>query len=93
VPDETTILNFRHLLEQHELTAQVFAVVQGLLKTKGLLLKHGTTVDATIISAPTSTKNAPKQLDPEMQQTRKGREWFFGMKVHVGTDSRGIAGF
>lgn len=90
VPDETTILHFRHLLEQHQLTAQLFAVVQGLLETKGLLLKRGTIVDATIISAPTSTKNAAKQRDPEMHQTRKGREWFFGMKVHVGTDTRGF---
>lgn len=90
VPDESTILHFRHLLEQHQLTAEVFAVVQGLLETRGLLLKHGTIVDATIISAPASTKNATKTRDPEMQQTRKGRQWYFGMKVHVGTDTRGL---
>jgi IS5 family transposase len=90
VPDETTILHFRHLLETHQLTAQLFAVVQGLLETKGLLLKQGTIVDATIISAPTSTKNAAKQRDPEMQQTRKGRQWYFGMKIHVGSDTRGF---
>src|SRR5664279_1883528 len=72
VPDETTILRFRHLLE------------------KQLLLKSGTIVDATIIAAPPSTKNAAKERDPEMKQTRKGRQWHFGMKLHVGTDRRGL---
>lgn len=90
VPDETTILHFRHLLEQHQLTEQLFALVRGLLETKGLLLKAGTIVDATIITAPTSTKNARAQRDPEMRPTRKGNAWYFGMKVHVGTDRRGI---
>jgi transposase, IS5 family len=90
VPDETTILHFRHLLEQHQLTEQLFALVRGLLETKGLLLKAGTIVDATIITAPTSTKNATGERDPEMRQTRKGNAWYFGMKVHVGTDRRGI---
>jgi IS5 family transposase len=90
VPDETTILHFRHLLEQHDLTEQLFALVRGLLETKGLLLKAGTIVDATIITAPTSTKNAMAQRDPEMRPTRKGNSWYFGMKVHVGTDRRGI---
>lgn len=90
VPDESTILHFRHLLEAHQLTARIFALVHGLLAAKGLALKSGTIVDATIISAPTSTKNAEKQRDPEMHQTRKGREWYFGMKVHVGTDKRGF---
>ena len=89
-PDETTILHFRHLLEQHQLTEQLFALVRGLLETKGLLLKAGTIVDATIISAPTSTKNATARRDPEMRPTRKGNSWYFGMKVHVGTDRRGI---
>ena len=90
VPDETTILHFRHLLEQHQLTEQLFALVRGLLEEKGLLLKAGTIVDATIITAPTSTKNATAKRDPEMRPTRKGNAWYFGMKVHVGTDRRGI---
>jgi IS5 family transposase len=90
VPDETTILHFRHLLEQHQVTEQLFALVRGLLETKGLLLKAGTIVDATIISAPTSTKNATEERDPEMRAARKGNTWYFGMKVHVGTDRRGI---
>lgn len=90
VPDESTILRFRHLLEQHQLTAQIFAAVRTLLETRGLLLKQGTIVDATILSAPSSTKNATKTRDAEMRQTRKGKSWHFGMKVHVGTDRRGI---
>jgi transposase, IS5 family len=90
VPDESTILRFRHLLEQHQLTAEIFAAVRTLLETRGLLLKQGTIVDATILSAPSSTKNATKTRDPEMRQTRKGKSWYFGMKVHVGTDRRGI---
>lgn len=90
VPDETTILHFRHLLEQHQLMEQLFALVRGLLETKGLLLKAGTIVDATIISAPTSTKNATEERDPAMRAARKGNTWYFGMKVHVGTDRRGI---
>jgi len=90
VPDESTILRFRHLLEEHELTAQIFATVNELLTEKRLLLKSGTIVDATIIAAPSSTKNASKARDPEMKQTRKGNNWHFGMKVHIGTDRRGI---
>jgi IS5 family transposase len=90
VPDETTILRFRRLLEEHQLTEQVFALVRGLLESKGLLMKTGTIVDATIISAPSSTKNATGTRDPEMHQARKGKTWYFGMKVHVGTDLRGI---
>jgi len=90
VPDETTILRFRHLLEQHQLTAQMFAAVKTLLETKRLLLKAGTIVDATIIAAPSSTKNATHTRDPEMKQTRKGNQWYFGMKLHVGTDRRGL---
>lgn len=90
IPDETTILKFRHLLEQHQLTERLFAAVQGLLEAKGLLLKSGTIVDATILHAPSSTKNGSQTRDPEMKQTRKGNTWYFGMKVHVGTDPRGL---
>lgn len=90
IPDETTILRFRHLLEGHKLTEQIFAEVRSLLEEKRLLLKSGTIVDATIIAAPPSTKNAEKARDPEMHQTRKGQQWHFGMKAHVGTDKRGI---
>ncbi len=91
VPDESTILRFRHLLEQHRLSEQIFALVRGLLESKRLLLKSGTIVDATIIDAPPSTKNEAKARDPEMKQGKKnGREWHFGMKAHVGTDRRGI---
>jgi IS5 family transposase len=89
VPDETTILRFRHLLEKHGLTAKMFDLVKELLTAKRLLLKSGTIVDATIISAPSSTKNASKTRDPEMKQTRKGNQWYFGMKLHVGTDTKG----
>ena len=90
VPDESTILRFRHLLEAHQLTAAMFAAVKTLLEDKHLLLKAGTIVDATIIAAPSSTKNASKARDPEMKQTRKGKQWYFGMKLHVGTDRRGL---
>jgi len=90
VPDETTILRFRHLLERHRLTEQLFAEVRALLEEKRLLLKSGTIVDATIIAAPPSTKNAAGERDPEMKQTRKGKQWHFGMKLHVGTDRRGL---
>lgn len=90
VPDESTILRFRHLLEQHQLTEAIFAQVRTLLERKGLLLKSGTIVDATIINAPTSTKNATGTRDPEMRQTRKGNQWYFGMKVHTGTDLHGL---
>jgi IS5 family transposase len=90
VPDETTILRFRHLLEKHQLAEQLFAEVRALLEEKKLLLKSGTIVDATIIAAPPSTKNAAQARDPEMKQTCKGKQWHFGMKVHVGTDRRGL---
>jgi hypothetical protein len=89
VPDETTILRFRHLLEQHGLTAKIFDLVKELLTAKRLLLKSGTIVDATIISAPSSTKNASQRRDPEMKQTRKGQQWYFGMKLHIGADTKG----
>jgi IS5 family transposase len=89
VPDETTILRFRHLLEQHRLTAAIFEAVKELLTAKRLLLQSGTIVDATIIAAPSSTKNAAQARDPEMKQTRKGNAWHFGMKLHVGTDPKG----
>jgi len=90
VPDESTILRFRHLLEHHQLTAAMFEAVKALLTEQRLLLKAGTIVDATIIAAPSSTKNATKTRDPEMKQTRKGNQWYFGMKVHIGTDTRGV---
>lgn len=90
IPDESTILRFRHLLEQHRLTEAIFAEVRALLESRGLLLKSGTIVDATIIAAPTSTKNDKHERDPEMHQTMKGKDWHFGMKVHVGTDKRGL---
>lgn len=91
IPDETTILNFRHLLEAHRLTEQIFAEVRQLLEEKKLLLKSGTIVDATIISAPTSTKNATNSRDPEMHQGKKNqREWTFGMKVHIGASKQGL---
>ena len=90
VPDESTILRFRHLLERHQLTEAMFAAVRTLLEERRLLLKAGTIVDATIIEAPPSTKNAEKARDPEMHQTKKGRTWHFGMKAHVGTDPQGI---
>ena len=90
VPDESTILRFRHLLEPHQLTAQMFDAVKTWLIDQRLLLKAGTSVDATIIAAPSSTKNATRARDPEMKQTRKGNQWYFGMKVHVGTDTRGL---
>jgi transposase, IS5 family len=90
VPDESSILRFRHLLEEHDLTKAIFAEIGSLLDEKGLLLKQGTIVDATIISAPSSTKNRSGSRDPEMRQTKKGNVWFFGMKVHVGTDKRGL---
>ena len=90
VPDETTILRFRHLLEEHKLTEAIFKATRALLEERGLLLRSGTIVDATIIAAPSSTKNADKSRDPEMKQTRKGKSWYFGMKLHVGADKRGV---
>lgn len=88
IPDETTVLNFRHLLERHHLTEQIFEVTKGYLSEKGLLLREGTIVDATIVNAPPSTKNTTRMRDPEMKQTKKGNQWYFGMKAHVGTDPR-----
>ena len=86
LPDETTILNFRHLLQTHRLSARIFAEVNALLAEKGLLLREGTTVDATLIAAPPSTKNRDGQRDPEMTQTKKSNQWHFGMNAHIGVD-------
>lgn len=86
VPDESTILNFRHLIEDYELAPEILACVNRLLSRKGLMVKEGTMVDATIIEAPTSTKNGSGERDPEMHQTKKGNQWFFGMKAHIGAD-------
>jgi IS5 family transposase len=88
LPDETTILNFRHLLERHGLSRHLFAEVNGLLTEQGLLLREGTTVDATLIAAPPSTKNRDGKRDPEMTQTKKGNQWHFGMKAHIGVDDQ-----
>ncbi|WP_029001016.1 IS5 family transposase [Azohydromonas australica] len=88
VPDGTTLLKFRRLLERHELGEQLFTAVGQVLQARGLKLGTGTIVDATIIGAPSSTKNADKARDPEMHQTCKGRQWHFGMKLHIGVDSR-----
>ena len=87
LPDESTILRFRHLLEKHELAGQMLETVNALLRGKGLLLKAGTVVDATLIAAPSSTKNASGERDPEMHQTKKGNQWLFGMKAHIGADA------
>jgi IS5 family transposase len=87
LPDETTILRFRHLLEAHGVAAQILAVVNEILSDKGLMLKAGSAVDATLIAAPSSTKNGSGTRDPEMQSTQKGRNWYFGMKAHVGVDA------
>jgi IS5 family transposase len=88
IPDETTILHFRHLLEKHNLTEKLFESTRGYLTEKGLLVREGTIVDATIINAPSSTKNNEQARDKEMKQTKKGNQWYFGMKAHVGTDSK-----
>jgi len=88
VPDETTVLNFRHLLERHELGRQIFEQVAVHLQAQGFKLSTGTIVDATLIAAPSSTRNASGQRDPEMKQTKKGNQWYFGMKAHVGVDAR-----
>ena len=87
LPDETTILRFRRLLETHDLAAQVLATVNAQLIERGLMLKTGTVVDATLIAAPSSTKNAKGERDPEMHQTQKGNQWHFGMKAHIGADA------
>jgi len=90
IPDESTILRFRHRLEKNGLTEGIFEAVKDLLAEHRLTLRAGTIVDATIIAAPSSTKNATGTRDPEMKQTRKGKNWHFGMKLHIGTDRRGI---
>lgn len=87
IPDETSILNFRRLLEKHQLTERLLAEINTHLAQRGLLVGKGTIVDATIINAPSSTKNAKKKRDPQMHQTRKGKQWYFGMKIHTGTDA------
>ena len=87
LPDETTILRFRHLLERHDLAKDMLRLVNDLLGAKGLMLRTGTAVDATLISAPSSTKNEQGERDPEMKQTKKGNNWYFGMKAHIGVDS------
>lgn len=87
LPDESTILHFRHLLEAHKLSLQILATVNATLAARGLLLKAGTVVDATLIAAPSSTKNKDGQRDPEMHQTKKGNQWHFGMKAHIGVDA------
>ena len=87
LPDESTILCFRHVLEKHKLAERILATVNLLLGAKGLMLRSGTVVDATLISAPSSTKNASGERDPEMHQSKKGQQWFFGMKAHIGVDA------
>ena len=87
LPDESTILRFRHLLEANNLATQMLATVNAKLIERGLLLKTGTVVDATLIAAPTSTKNSTGERDPEMHQTKKGRQWHHGMKAHIGADA------
>jgi IS5 family transposase len=87
-PDETTILNFRHLLEAHELCGPMLDAVNLYLESCGIRITTGTIVDATIIHAPSSTKNKQKERDPAMHQTRKGKQWYFGMKAHIGVDSK-----
>lgn len=88
VPDESTILHFRHFLEKYELQKKFFEIVQKLLGQKGLIMKEGTILDATIIAAPSSRKNKNKKRDPEMSSTKKHNDWFFGMKAHIGVDSK-----
>jgi len=87
LPDESTILRFRHLLDKHKLAAQMLVVINDMLRDKGLMLRAGTVVDATLIAAPSSTKNAGGTRDPEMHQTKKGNQWYFGMKAHIGADA------
>jgi len=87
MPDETTILKFRHLLERHGLAPVMLDEINAVLIARGLLLRQGTMVDATLIAAPTSTKNRTKKRDPEMSSTKKGNQWYFGMKAHIGADT------
>ena len=84
IPDETTILNFRHLLECHSLGKALFNEMAALLAERGLMLREGTSVDATLIAAPPSTKNRARKRDPEIRQTKKANQWHFGMKAHIG---------
>jgi len=86
IPDETTILTFRHLLEKHKLGEQIFETVKAHLSARGMTMRQGTIVDATLIAAPSSTKNKEGKRDPEMHQTKKGNQWYFGMKLHAGVD-------
>ena len=86
-PDATTLLKFRHLLEEHDLCEKLFQSINDMLEDKGCMMHGGTIVDATIIAAPSSTKNREGKRDPEMHQTRKGNQWFFGMKIHIGVDA------
>jgi len=86
-PDATTVLQFRHLLEKHELTKKLFEAVNARLSAAGLMMREGTIADATIIAAPPSVKNEAKSRDPEMHQTKKGNQWYFGMKAHIGVDA------
>jgi transposase, IS5 family len=88
VPDETTVCKFRHLLEEHRLGGRMLEAVNLHLQSQGVRITTGTIVDATIIHAPSSTKNREQKRDPEMHQTRKGKQWYFGMKAHVGVDSK-----
>ncbi len=87
LPDESTILRFRHLLEKHKLAERILALINGMLHDKGLMLRAGTVVDATLIAAPSSTKNSSGERDPQMHQTKKGNQWYFGMKAHIGADA------
>ena len=87
VPDATTLLHFRHLLEQHELGQKLLAAQNDIFEAQGWIMRGGTIVDATIIAAPSSTKNATGTRDPQMHQTRKGNQWYFGMKAHIGVDA------
>jgi transposase, IS5 family len=87
VPDATTLLRFRHLLEKHALTQRIFEEINAHLAEKGLFMREGTIIDATIVAAAPSTKNKAKQRDPEMKQTKKGNQWYFGMKAHIGVDA------
>ena len=87
IPDRVSILRFRHLLEEHQLSNQILATVNSTLAAKGLLLNSGTSIDATLIAAPSSTKNSSGERDPEMHQTKRGNQWHFGMKTHIGVDA------
>ena len=84
ISDETTILAFRHQLEKHDLNDQIFEAVKAHLKANGMSMNQVTIIDATLVAAPSSTKNEKRERDPEMHQTKKGNQWYFGMKVHIG---------